>query len=77
MAEKLQDYKIITHRALRQAPAVMDKILPIDFDETEAALKNNVKTRRQALKHLKDGGAIIIFPAGAISLAPKIFWCCL
>ena len=73
MAEKRQDYKIITHRVLRQAPAVMDKILPIDFDETEAALKNNVETRRQALKHLKDGGAIIIFPAGAISLAPKIF----
>ena len=26
-----QDYRIITHQVLRQAPAVMDKILPIDF----------------------------------------------
>jgi putative hemolysin len=57
---------------LRQAPAVMDKILPIDFDETEAALKTNLESRRQALKHLKHGGAIIIFPAGAISLSPNI-----
>ena len=72
MAEARQDYKIITHRVLRQAPAVMDKILPIDFDQTEAALKTNLESRRQALKHLKHGGAIIIFPAGAISLSPNI-----
>ena len=31
MSEIRQDYKIITHQVLRQAPAVMDKILPIDF----------------------------------------------
>jgi len=72
MAEARKDYKIITHRVLRQAPAVMDKILPIDFDETEAALQTNLESRRQALKHLKHGGAIIIFPAGAISLSPNI-----
>ena len=56
---------------LRQAPAVMDKILPIDFDETEVALANNLKTRAEAKKHLKNGGAVIIFPAGAISVAPN------
>ena len=72
MAEARQDYKIITHRVRRQAPAGMDKVLPIDFDETEAALKTNLESRRQALKHLKHGGAIIIFPAGAISLSPNI-----
>src|SRR6056300_1458315 len=72
MAEVRQDYKIITHRVLRQAPAVMDKILPIDFDETEVALKTNLVSRRQALKHLESGGAIIIFPAGAISLLRNI-----
>ena len=72
MAEVRQDYKIITHKVLRQAPAVMDKILPIDFDETEAALKTNLESRHKALKHLRDGGAVIIFPAGAISLSQNI-----
>ena len=72
MAEVRQDYKIITHRVLRQAPAVMDKILPVDFDETEAALASNLKTRADAAKYLKDGGAVIVFPAGAISLAPNV-----
>ena len=73
MAEVREDYKIITHRVLRQAPTVMDKILPIDFDETEAALANNLQVRSDAMAHLKNDGAIIIFPAGAISLAPHLF----
>lgn len=73
MAEVRDDYKIITHRVLRQAPAINDKILPIDFDETEAALANNLRVRKDAMAHLKNDGAIIIFPAGAISLAPRLF----
>ena len=41
-----QDYKIITHQVLRQAPAVMHQILPIDFDTTEEALKTNGNPQR-------------------------------
>ena len=67
-----QDYKIITHRVLRQAPAVMDKILPIDFDEDEKALRTNLETRREAVKTLDNDGVVVIFPSGAISLAPKV-----
>ena len=66
------DYKIITHQVLRQAPAVMNQILPIDFDTTEAALKTNMLTRKAAAKQVEDGGALVLFPAGAISLAPKV-----
>lgn len=66
-----QDYRIITHQVLRQAPAVMDKILPIDFAETPSALATNLDTRNEALKFLKSDGVVIIFPAGGISLAPK------
>ena len=72
MSDIRQDYKIITHQVLRQAPAVMDKILPIDFAETETALATNLETRREAHKHLKNDGAVIIFPAGGISLAPNL-----
>ena len=71
-AKVRSDYKIITHRVLRQAPATMDKILPIDFDETEAALATNIQTRQDAAAYLRQGGAVIIFPAGAISLAPNL-----
>ena len=67
-----QDYRIITHQVLRQAPAVMEKILPIDFAETQTALETNLNTRTEATRFLKDGGAVIIFPAGGISLAPNL-----
>ncbi|MGC6484411.1 MAG: lysophospholipid acyltransferase family protein [Candidatus Puniceispirillales bacterium] len=67
-----QDYKIITHQVLRQAPAVMDQILPINFEETEEALHTNMQTRKDAVKQIKGGGALILFPSGAISRAPKV-----
>ena len=72
MSQVRSDYKIITHRVLRQAPATRDMILPIDFDETESALATNLETRIAATQHLKNDGAVIIFPAGSISLAPKL-----
>ena len=53
MAEIRSDYKIITHRVLKQAPATMDKILPIDFDETETALATNIETRQEAAAYLR------------------------
>ena len=71
LSQVRQDYRILTHRVL-QAPAVKDKILPVFFDGTPAALKSNLKTRAEATSFLKSGGAIIIFPAGAISLSKKI-----
>ncbi|MCE2517942.1 MAG: lysophospholipid acyltransferase family protein [Alphaproteobacteria bacterium] len=67
-----QDFKIITHQVLRQAPAVMHQILPINFEESEAALRTNMQTRKDATKQVEDGGALVLFPAGAISLADKV-----
>ena len=49
----------------------MDKILPIDFDETEQALQTNLETRRLAVKELQNGGVVITFPSGAISRAKR------
>ena len=66
------DYKIITHQVLRQAPAVRHQILPIDFDETEEALRTNMQTRKDAMHQIRENGALILFPSGAISRAPKV-----
>ena len=35
-----QDYKLLTHKVLRQADAVKEKIIPVDFAPTKEALKN-------------------------------------
>ena len=62
-----QDYKMITHKVLRQADAVKNKILPIDFNETKEALLTNIDTRKEAEKILKNEGVLILFPSGRIA----------
>ena len=40
--------------------------------ENQKALQTNLNTRKEATKHLRDGGVVIIFPAGGISLSPNL-----
>ncbi len=67
------DFRIIAHQVFRKARALDRVILPIDFDETEDALKRNLQTRAEALGYLKAGGAIGIFPGGTVATAPRPF----
>ena len=62
-----QDYKMVTHKVLRQADAVKDKILPIDFNGTKDALLTNINTRKEAEKVLQNEGVLILFPSGRIA----------
>ena len=62
-----QDYKIITHKVLRQAEAVKDKIIPIDFSTNRAAMLSNIDARKEAEKILQNDGVIIMFPSGQIA----------
>ena len=62
-----QDYKIITHKVLRQAEAVKEKIIPIDFTQNKEAVLSNIKARKDAEGVLKNDGVIVIFPSGQIA----------
>jgi putative hemolysin len=62
-----QDYKIITHKVLRQAEAVKDKIIPIDFSSSRKAVLSNIEARKDAEKFLQNDGVIVIFPSGQIA----------
>ena len=62
-----QDYKMITHKVLRQADAVKDKIIPIDFSHSREAILANIDARKEAEKVLNNDGVIIIFPSGQIA----------
>lgn len=71
LAEQLRrPFKVLAHSALMTVPEAAGYCLPIDFSETEAATRNNIAVRRQALAALKAGEAIVIFPAGGVSTAP-------
>ena len=62
-----QDYKMITHKVLRQADAVKDKIIPIDFSPSRSAMLANIEARKEAEKVLQNDGVIVIFPSGQIA----------
>jgi putative hemolysin len=57
----------------RRAPELERVVLPIDFAESEAAVRENVATRKAALRHLAEGGAIGVFPGGTVSTALRPF----
>ena len=62
-----QDYKIITHKVLRQAEAAKEKIIPIDFSKSRNAILSNINARKQAEKILLNNGVVILFPSGQIA----------
>jgi len=48
-----------------------ENFLPVSFEEDEAAIQLNIKTKKRALDILDNDGAIIIFPSGSISRANR------
>ncbi len=71
LVEKVRtDFVVLIHSALMRAPEVRDFVLPVDFSGTEEARAINLATRATARAQLGRGGALIVFPAGAVSTAP-------
>ena len=67
LAETRGDFRILAHQVFRRAEDLSKVILPVDFAETKDALRTNLATRKTALDHLGQGGAIGIFPGGTVS----------
>lgn len=64
-----EDFRVISIGVLCAEPRLNPNILPISFDSGREADRINIKTRRQAINHLKSGNVVAIFPAGAVSWA--------
>ncbi|MEM7321154.1 MAG: lysophospholipid acyltransferase family protein, partial [Pseudomonadota bacterium] len=67
LARTRGDFRIIANQVFRKAEEVNRIVLPISFDDTRAARRKNVQSRKSALDYLGDGGAIGIFPGGTVS----------
>lgn len=67
------DFKVLTNSLLYRAPEAQPFLLPIDFSETKAALKTNLKSRSEARGILSQGGCIVAFPGGTVSTASRAF----
>lgn len=61
------DVKVLAHRALCQVPNAQPNLLPIDFANTSEAQAITLNSRVRAQKHLRNGGAVGIFPGGGVA----------
>lgn len=74
LAEQLgRPFRVMINADLLKVSEVKPYSLPVDFEETKEALKNNLAVRHEALRLLKEGVTIVIFPAGGVATAPKGF----
>lgn len=67
------DFRILANQVFKKAEDLSRVILPISFDETKEAVKQNLEARKEALRYLGEGGAIGVFPGGTVSTAAKPF----
>jgi putative hemolysin len=69
------DFKVLAHSLLTRAEEPRPYLLPIDFEETAAAIRTNVQTRKKAIDLVSRGGALIVFPSGMVSTTPSLVSC--
>lgn len=65
------DFRILLHSLLCQDRDLARHFLPIDFNNTKAAMKTNITSKKHAQKFLKDNIPMLIFPSGIVSTANK------
>ncbi|MEM8897579.1 MAG: lysophospholipid acyltransferase family protein [Bacteroidota bacterium] len=62
-------FKIMINSVLCTEEHLRPYLLPIDFNETKEAIRTNINSKNEAEKILKEGGTVVIFPAGGVSTA--------
>lgn len=65
------DFRILIHSLLCQDKDLAPYFLPIDFNPTKQALKNNIRVKQVAQDCLVNDIPILIFPSGFVSTADK------
>ncbi|MDP3898130.1 MAG: lysophospholipid acyltransferase family protein [Mesorhizobium sp.] len=74
LAEQLgRPFRVMINAELLKVREMEPYSLPIDFSDNKDALKNNMAVRHEALRLLKEGVTIVIFPAGGVATAPSGF----
>lgn len=74
LAEQLgRPFRVLINNELLKVPEMAPYSLPVSFEETKEALALNMQTRHEAVRLLKEGVTIVVFPAGGVATAKKGF----
>ena len=69
-----RDLKVVVWDVFARAPETRDHLLGLDLaDDSRAARRQNLATRRAAVAHLRAGGAVLLFPSGNIERSVRPF----
>lgn len=66
------DYKILTRSLLTGVGEIDPFMVPVPFDHDPDALEKSLEMRRTAMEHIKNGGAIVLFPSGVVASADRM-----
>ncbi|MBW6510265.1 MAG: lysophospholipid acyltransferase family protein [Desulfuromonadales bacterium] len=61
------DFKVMGNHLLGRLPALRSHLIAVDPFGSDSSVRTNIAPLRQALKSLKQGELLIIFPAGEVS----------
>lgn len=61
------DFRILTRSLLTGIPEVEEFMIPVPFPHEENSRELGLQMRNLTMEHLKDGGVIILFPAGKVA----------
>lgn len=74
LAEQLgRPFRVLIHNDLLKVPEMEPYSLPISFEETRQAAATNMSSRNEAVRLLREGTTIIVFPAGGVATARRGF----
>lgn len=67
------DFKILTRSLLTGIPEIEEFMIPVPFPHEPNAREAGLEMRQQAMEHLRQGGVIVLFPAGKVASAERWF----
>lgn len=67
------DLKILTRAFFASVPDIKENMVAVAFPHDEDSTKRNIAVRKEVMDHLAAGGVVILFPAGRVATAPKLF----
>ena len=67
IAARRPDLKVLATQALASIPALRSLLIPVDNFGRADSRAGNVRAIRVALRHVRDGGALLLFPAGEVA----------
>ncbi|MEX0970928.1 MAG: lysophospholipid acyltransferase family protein [Paracoccaceae bacterium] len=67
------DFKILTRPFLTKLEEINPHMMPVAYNHEPDAIEKNIQMHKDAIAHVRGGGCLILFPAGAVARA-KSWW---